>query len=236
LDALRWAGVRLDPDGLHAIAGMATRRHSPLRRLELDLRGMGPAACQRLCGCLAGCPGLERLDLTVDEVAGDTLDHVAAAPSLKHLLLEAVWSPEAVTSVLKQLRTSPSVEALLLLGDVDRFGPGSDAVVAQVEETLQSYNFLLHYVGFSSSRTTSMSRIDGYLRRNDRIRNARETLPPLFRAASPLGLWPVVLQLVSDLPSLTYQLLRRGDIRAFCDVLHRTSDTTNRRRSEETFG
>jgi hypothetical protein len=33
-----------------------------------------------------------------------------------------------------------------------------------------------------------------------------------------------VLEMASGLPSLTYKLLRRGDINALCDVLHGRND------------
>lgn len=61
------------------------------------------------------------------------------------------------------------------------------------------------------------------------------TLPPLFHEPSPLGLWPDVLEMTSGLPSRTYQLLRQGDINAFCDVLDRARDT-NSSRAEEIDG
>ena len=55
------------------------------------------------------------------------------------------------------------------------------------------------------------------LRRNERIHQALEDLPDYH--VSPSALWPSVLEMVSDLPTLIYRLVRRGDVNALSDLL-----------------
>lgn len=140
LGLLTFRNTQLDLDGVHAIVGLMTLRDSAMTHFDLDLRGMGPEACQLVCGRLPRCTNLEDLHLRVDEVSGNMLDHVAATSSLKDLVIDAVWTPEAFRSFATQLRTNTSMVGFLLLGDIDRFGLMSDDIAAQVEETLQSYN------------------------------------------------------------------------------------------------
>lgn len=228
LPTLTSCKVRFDRDGLRAIAEMLARRDLLLKALHLDLRGMGPAAGKIVCGCLP-CTRLQRLHLHFDKVSVNTLDHVAATSSLRSLDIHANWSPEAVHSLLKQLRTNTSLETLFLVGDIERFGPGSGDLAERVEDTLQTYNYTLQFVAFMPTWSVDTSRIESYLRRNRWIRGR---MRDLVRPAPSAGLWPVVMQMVSGLPSLTYKLLRDGDITAFSDVLLKVS-TKKRRRIEE---
>jgi hypothetical protein len=227
LHILTYCKVQFDQDGLRAVAEMLTRRDLSLKALDLDLRGVGPAARKMICGCVPRTR-LQHLHLHFDEVSANALDRVAATSSLRYLTIHAVWSPGAVHSLAKQLRTNTSLDTLILLGDIERFGPGSSDLAQRVEDTLQTYNYTLQFVALMPTWGVDTSRIERYLRRNRWVRDRRHELR---RPAPSAGLWPVVLQLVSGLPSLTYKLLRDGDINAFSDVLQRDRGT-KRSRSE----
>jgi hypothetical protein len=237
LEALKLYKIKLDQEGLQAVAALIGHRDSPLKKLELDLRGMCPAACEHICGCLPDNTKLEELELWVDDVSGDTLDHVAHdSSSLKFLRIMSSWTPKAVQSFVKQLKTNTSLEHLLLHGRID----GADFAEAgvHVENALESFNYSLKGISLDVRWNVDTSRIDGYLERNHRIQRMIESLTPLFQAKSPLGLWPVVLEMVNGLPPLVYKLLRRGDIQAFCDILRKSHGTKkrSRRSSHESHG
>jgi hypothetical protein len=231
LHTLQYCNVQFDQDGLRAIAEMLTGSDLSLTMLDLDLWGMGPAACKLICGYLPGTR-LQQFHLHCDEVSVNTLDHVAATSSLRYLTISAVWSPEAIHSLAKQLRTNTSLETLHLLGDIKRFGHASGDLAERFEGALHTYNYTLQFFAFRTTWGVDASRIERYLRRNRWIRGR---LRDLRRPAPSAGLWPIVLEKSSGLPSLTYTLLRGGDINAFSDVLQGVSDT-KKSRSEEIDG
>jgi hypothetical protein len=219
--------VQLDQDGLLAIAGLLTCQDSPLTELELDLRGMGPAAGKLICGCLPRNSSQVTLKLDIDKVTGDTLDHAAdASSSLENLFITTYWTPDDVQSLAKQLRTNTSLFGLLLFDRNSRSGPPCLAESCEhVEETLKRYNYTLRHVNLMVQWIgLDTSGIDSYLQRNARIQGVLYRLPPLFDPSLPVRVWPAVLEMASGLPSLTYKLLRRGDINALCDVLHGRND------------
>jgi hypothetical protein len=226
LTFLDFSCVQLDQDGLAAIAELLKRHDSPLTRLHLSLIGMGPAACMLICGCLPHNTTLKHLGLDVDKVTGDALDHVAGATtSLKNLYISTSWTPDAVQSLANQLRTNTSLEGLYLNGASRQGDPDVGRSFERLEETLRTYNYTLSVVSLVGQwNGVDTSGFQGYLQRNKRIRRGLRRLPPVFDPSLPVRIWPAVLEIASGLPSLTYKLLRRGDINALCDVLHGRND------------
>lgn len=218
LDTLGFPDVQLGMAGLRAIAGLVTRRNSPLKMLELNLTGMEPAACKIICGSLPQNPNLRHLYLVVDAVPGDTLDHVADATSLlRYLFISTSWTPGAVQSLTEQLKTNTQLQAISLFGTVS--GLGGDAFIVPFENALREFNYSLREILFPLRRGLDTSRIDSYLLRNRRIQRVLGRLPPLFHQSLSLRVWPGVLEMASGLPSLTSTLLRKGDIHALSEVL-----------------
>jgi hypothetical protein len=140
--------------------------------------------------------------------------------------------PKLYIPLLKQLRTNTSLETLFLVGDIERFGPAPGVIAVRVEDTLQTYNYTLQFVALMPTWSVDTSRIESYLRRNRWIRGH---MYDLVRPAPSAGLWPVVLEISSALPSLAYKLLRNGDINAFSDMLQNVSKM-KRSRGEEVDG
>ena len=102
---------------------------------------------------------------------------------------------------------------------------GHAELLEKLEETLRTYNFNLTRV-----RATCMpnprrpgfltrgvgDHIPGYLWRNQRIHQGLAQLAGYHM--SPTVRWPLVLEMVSGLPTLLYRFVRRGDINTLCDL------------------
>jgi hypothetical protein len=218
LDTLEFPGLLLDQQGLRAIAGLVTRRDSPLQELNLDLRGLGPAACQLIAECLPHNTNLRRLEVSVDECPADAVGRLAdATSSLGSLAICASWTSDGVQPLATQLKTNTSIESIYLRGEVG--GLSGTGFVAPLEDALREHNYSLQHVHFSVFWHFDTSQINGYLLRNRRIQRVLGRLPPLFHPSLPLQVWPTVLEMASGLPSLTYTLLRRGDMHALSLVL-----------------
>jgi hypothetical protein len=217
LEVLELPGVQLDQEGLRAIVGLVTHRGSPLVELAIDLSGMGPGACELVGGCLPHTTNLRSLALRADECPGDAMGRlVDASSSLTSVSVSTTWTPDAVQSIAKQLKTNRKLESIHVFGEAN--GLVGEAFLAPLEDALRELNHSLQHVRVSFMWDFDTARIDGYLLRNRRIQRVLERLPPVFDPSLPLIVWPVALETASDLPALTYTL-RQGDLHAFAEIV-----------------
>jgi hypothetical protein len=197
----------------------------PLRTLTLRSFASYPLTtdCQRIFQSLVENTHLQGLAIHPIEVSDCALCLASdAAPALRALHVEGRFTQGAVASAARQLRTNTTLVELEIASSTFY----RDLVCA-IEPVLATYNFTLRRLRIhdpSPSRRGSNpgalfrnSSIPRSLRRNERIRQALEQLPT-YRV-TPTARWPLVLGLVSDLPTLLYRFLRRGDINALGDLV-----------------
>jgi hypothetical protein len=129
----------------------------------------------------------------------------------------------------------------------------AERAAAPLVEMLRTYNYTLQKITFVERRghcaRMGVGRKRGcgpgvecirwdcfgpYLRRNHQIRQARKVWEPDAYRVAPIGLWPRAFELVSDVPTLLFRLLRRGNAKALGQVVvgdHHPTNTSKKRRS-----
>jgi hypothetical protein len=75
-----------------------------------------------------------------------------------------------------------------------------------------------------------------YLRRNRQIRQALKVWEPAAYRVHPVGVWPCAFELASDVPTLLFRLLRRGNVKALGQVVVGGGRATNRTKKRRARG
>lgn len=203
------------------------RRNVPLRKLHLDVPII-PVECQQVFEIVRGNRHLQSLAVRVhqSEILADTVElPVAPSSALRSLSITGTFAPEGSASLARQLRTNTTLTELFVNPGRDR-RHGDVELLAQLEGTLRTYNFTLRsvrvapvlFIGTLWEVLTALEdHVRRHLRRNERINQALQQLAGYN--VSPTVRWPLVLEMVSGLPTLLYRFLRHGDSNALCDLL-----------------
>jgi hypothetical protein len=233
----------LDPDCVAAISDLI-RRNVPVRRLDVICRypGLTEDNCRLLCGGVAHNTNLQQLTLMGGIYVAGTVDPaVGPASSLVHLDLHGQLSNEGMASIAQQLKNNANMEVLNFSG----IAPGyDDAHFGMLVETIENYDYTMRGVSeWYESRDLAVpdpprvgpgSTIERCLRRNKRIGRALQAWPEYHVPST--GRWPILFELVNQLPTLVYRFLRRRNVQALCDaaaaaaVASRASSRTKRAR------
>jgi hypothetical protein len=220
LRELSVTGCILEDGFMQCICAML-RRNVPVEELCVD-SSVPPAECREVFDSVRSNRQLRSLSVHPREVLADTVDLAAAAP-LRSLGIFGLFPPDGSASLALQLRTNVTLlDLYVVLDHVD----GHTELVRSLEESLRTYNFTLTSVGATCMPDPQRpgfltagigDRIPGYLRRNQRIHQGLAQLGG-YRV-SPAVCWPLVLEMVSGLPTLLYRFVRHGDLNALCDLL-----------------
>jgi hypothetical protein len=204
------AGCVLDVALVRPLAEMV-RRNVLLSGLALSNSGerMDPYVCQLLCSGMSRNAHLQDLSIDVTDVLPGTMDGATGPASpVRSLYIRGRISPNAVAPLANQLKTNSRLTSLILSSHQCADGDG-DPTYRRADERYPD-----PARSFDGQRS-----IEQYLRRNRWIQNA--LLPHLvnYRVHSPRLLWPILLERVSEVPTLLYRFLRRGNLEGLCAVV-----------------
>jgi hypothetical protein len=206
-----------------AVAAMI-RRNASIQDLRLcPVERMDRDACREIFNSLQHNSNLRYLDVRVDQVYDDALilpKHPMS--SLRRLVIRVQkWTRKGKSSLANQLKISTAVEDLRI---VYAQQPGRALSHRPWIETLTTHNASLRHLAERNDRDPLLfdtgitdERVAALLRRNGRIQQGLDRLQDYH--VSPPVLVPRVLGLVSTLPALLYQFLRRGDVNVLVDLL-----------------
>jgi hypothetical protein len=205
------------------------RRDVPLRALSL-VSDLEPSECRRILQSLATNTHLEDLAIRPRTITADALcrDASASIPALRSLRIRGDLTSEGAASLARQLRTNTTLVELHVCTS-----PKVRDLIQEVQRVLKTYNFTLRtfqltrpcpprsfpFPGSDPATLVRRSTIPAALIRNERIgRCLLHNLGGCYRA-TPTSLGPLMLEMVSDVPTVLYRFLRWGDINALVEHL-----------------
>jgi hypothetical protein len=213
------------------------RRDVPLRALSL-VSDLEPTDCRRILQSLATNTHLEDLAIRPRTISADALclDAAASIPALRSLRICGDLTPEGVSSLARQLRTNTSLEELHVCTT-----SGYRELVQEMQRVLKTYNFTLRtfqltrpcpprsfpFPGSDPATLVRRSTIPAALIRNERIGRCLHNLGRCYRV-TPTALGPLLLEMVSDVPTVLCRFLRLGDINALVEHLRSKRDGAQR--------
>jgi hypothetical protein len=243
LSELAFNDCGMDPTECAPLLAQVLRRSVvPIHTLTLNpMRRVGRDSCREIFRSVVHSWTLQSLTLRLDEVYDDALVLPSCPLSgLRSLRLDVErWTESGRSYLARHLRTNTSLEELHIYTTptvstyfnghcVLSMRPGASYCYSPWIELLERYNCTLRslaetYVfGIEDMPSTmTVERISACLRRNVRI---HEMLDRHRRGSggyqvSPMGLLPRTLGLVSNLPTLVYRFLRRGDLSTIGNLL-----------------
>jgi hypothetical protein len=214
------------------------RRDVPLRALSL-VSVLEPSECRRILQSLTTNTHLEDLAIRPRTISADALclDAAASISALRSLRIRGDLTSEGASSLARQLRTNTSLVELHVCTT-----SGYRELVQEMQRVLKTYNFTLRtfqltrpcpprsfpFPGSDPATLVRRSTIPAALIRNERIGRCLHNLGGCC-SATPTALGPLMLDVVSDVPTVLYRFLRWGDINALVEHLRSKRDAAPRR-------
>jgi hypothetical protein len=205
-------------------------RNVRLSGLALNSRaGMDPEVCRLLCGGLSRNTHLHDLSIDVTDVFPGAVDGATGPASpVRSLSIGGRFVPSSVVHLANQLKTNSRLTSLTLSSRrEDAHGSSSPHLAARRRRrgADERYTFRIRHVSeqamfwpdLDGGSIDGAARIVTYVRRNHWIQNALAHMVN-YRVPSS-HLWPILLGRVSEVPTLLYRFLRRGNLEALCAVV-----------------
>jgi hypothetical protein len=233
LSELLLRNVRIvDRERVELVADMV-RRNVQLRTLCLYGSRLVENKSQIIFDALSQNSNLQTLQLQVIEIGTGTLDRAVASTTLRSIRIQChTCADEGWEALARGLRSNSTLERVHVEGK-----HGFGGIPACLEELVSTHNSTLrsldvHLRGFfpthiPQTHYVRRQAIQGHLRRNGRIRHALEELRGRYHAQATASLWPLVLEMVSPLPTLLFRFLRRGDLNALSELAQQGSRVHN---------